>query len=167
MKTKVFFLSVFLMCLLTINLLAQKERMEYKKHRAEMGCVFLDDLTDAQKEKIQAIKIEKHQKNSEMRADLKIKKAELNKMRLSSETPESEINSKVDEIAGIRAEIQKERLACERTILNELTPEQQAKYRMHKGSKRGMHGHKGFKDTYRPMKNKKMRMHPNCPYGGR
>ncbi len=143
MKTKLVYLSVLLVSILMVsNVSAQKDRKHSKMHKAGHECPMMSELTEAQQTKIKEINLEKRQKMTVMRADLKIKQAELNKMRLSTETPEKDINAKVDEISTLRGEMQKERLAAERAIMNELTPEQQVKYKSHHGNSKHHHSSK-------------------------
>lgn len=161
MKTKIVYLSVlFLSLIITTNVIAQKQKSE-KKGKSHHACAHMDDLTDAQKSKIEAIHLQKREKLVEYRAEVKIKKAELDKMRLSTITPEKEINAKVDEIAVIKANMQKERISAERAIMKELTPEQQTKYKsqmLHKGSRSSKSG-----CTHGEMHQKK-EMHKDCPH---
>lgn len=144
MKTKLIYLSVLLVSILMVSTVsAQKDRKHANMQKEVHECPMMSELTEAQQEKINQINLEKRQKMTELRADVKIKKAELDKMRLSTETPEKDINAKVDEISVIKAEMQKERLAAERAIMNELTPEQQVKFKSHHGSAKHHHKTKG------------------------
>lgn len=161
MKTKLIFLSVFLTSAFFVNdVFSQMHKQHSRKGETKHKCVFMEDLSEAQKTKIDEIKTAKRAKLVSYRADLKIKNAELSKMRVADNPNESLINAKVDEISELRAKMRKERLAAERAILNELTPEQRVKYRAHIG-KRGHEGHMHH-SSKRQMKNKGM--HGNCPH---
>lgn len=165
MRTKLIYLSVFFIGLfLSADLFAQTERKKVRQKHDKQSCHFMEDLTEAQKTKIEEIKTAKRAKMIEMRADVNVKRAELEKLRISDDASENQINAKVDEISELRAEMQKERLAAERAIMNELTPEQRVKYRSHnkgkvRSNKSGRnihHSRSGY------MKQKKM--HKSCPH---
>lgn len=143
MNTKIVFLSVFLSCfLISATLIGQTQRNMPKQGRMHQECVIFEDMTDAQRKEIEEIKFATHERVSMLRADLKIKNAELDKMRMSIETSQVEIDKKINEIAGLRAEIMKERVAGERAIMEKLSPEQRAKFRMHKSRRPGASMHK-------------------------
>jgi len=84
-----FILSVFfLTTLISLNVNSQNQKAPNGPH----DCSYLD-LTEAQKTKVEAIHLQKRTSLAEMRADLNVKKAELEKMRVT-DASEKDINAK-------------------------------------------------------------------------
>jgi Spy/CpxP family protein refolding chaperone len=159
MKNKVLFLSVFALALLFTSQL-KAQQASYKNHE-KSG--FMEDLTEVQKLSIDAIKIENHKKTTLYKADLKIKQAELNKLEVSEEPSISEIHSKIDEIAVLKADIQKEKVSTHILIRNELTPEQRVKFDMHKSAKGNMKMD-NVKDQHRNSNSENRMMNSDCKH---
>ncbi len=165
MNTKSVFLSVFLSCLfISATLFGQGQRNMPKQGRMHQECALFEDMTDAQKKEIQEIRLATHENISQLRADLKIKNAELDKMRMSLETSQDEIDDKINEIAGLRAEIMKKRIAGERAVMEKLSPEQRAKFRMHKSRGPGGSMFKQGKRHHRNYDAQGHRMRKDCIY---
>ena len=103
MKTKLFILTVVFFGVLSAgNLFAQNA--ETHKHNKE--CL-MDDLSDDQKTKIEEIKLNSEKKITVLKADIKIKEAELKKLEISDNPSEKDIHKKIDEIAVLKANVHK------------------------------------------------------------
>lgn len=152
MKTKLIILTVlFFGVLISGNLFSQNNRY-YANNR---NCV-VDDLSDEQKTKIEAIRLQNDKKVKDINADMRIKKAELHKLQVSDNPSKNDINKKIDEISVLRADIQKENASKRIEIRNELTPEQRVKHDLHT-SKR-MYSRKDAPHFHK---------HGDCDYDGR
>lgn len=130
------------------------------KHEGQTkGACMMADLTPAQQQKIQAIKLESDKKVLVYKADLKIKKAELDKLMIAETPSKKEIDSKIDELSVLKANVQKEKVGCQLLVRAELTPEQRIKFDAHHannsdemgskecGSKMGSEGCKGHMEN--------------------
>ncbi len=165
MNAKSVFLSVFLSCILiSTTLFGQHQNNMQRRQMMHQECEMFKDLTDAQKKEIKEIKFASHEKISELRADLRIKNAELDKMRISLDVPQNQIDAKINEISNLRAEIMKERVASERAIMEKLSPEQRAKFRMHKNRRPGgsFYKHEGRHSGKSDVRHRRMRA--DCPF---
>ena len=143
MKTKVFILSagIFLLIALPIQMTAQYQQAMQRDTYHD--CI-IQDLTENQQEKIDAIKVGSYKTTALLRADIDIKEAELDKLLLEDEPSKTKINSKIDEISVLRANIQKENMSKRIDIRNELTPEQKNIFDVHRGHRgHAMHNNKG------------------------
>mgnify|MGYP001060965442 CR=1 FL=1 len=78
-----------------------------------------------------------------------------------NDASEKEINAKIDEIATIRANMEKQKVSAEKQVLSELTPEQQEKCKM-----KSRHKSKNMKHDYcnEMPRNRQHRHHTDCPY---
>lgn len=86
------------------------------------------NLTEDQEKKIEELRAANQKEITDIRNDLAIKRAELQKLR-SAENPDiNQINKALDEIGRLNTEITKKNVALEYEILNLLTDEQKAYY---------------------------------------
>ncbi len=164
MKTKVLLLSVFVLSLVFSNqLLAQHENhvncKDHKNHKKE--CL-MDDLTEEQKTKIEAIKFESQSKVKVYKADLDIKKAELKKLEIADEPSEKDIHAKIDEMTSLKADIQKERASARIDIRSELTPEQRVKFDSHKSNRKMSMKNSGMKSHHKALDCEHKHLNPDC-----
>ncbi|HOK39180.1 MAG: Spy/CpxP family protein refolding chaperone [Bacteroidales bacterium] len=142
---------VFSSLLLIKPLLAQHHGCKGHEQPPKSHECFIEGLTDEQKSKIEKIKLDSDKKIQELKAELKIKDAELDKMIIADNPDKKAIDKKIDEISVIKASIQKERTAAHLAIRSELTPEQKIKF-----------------DRHHQMRNKQMHnfhdgeQHPGC-----
>lgn len=118
----------------------------------------IPDLTDEQKEKIDELRIP-HMKNmQELRADVKVYKAELGKLMQAEKPDMGAINSKIDEISKVKSDIMKEHAKHKQDVRALLTDEQRIyfdrKMNMHHEHRNCMHMKHGMQ-----MKNKMMKQH--------
>jgi len=91
------------------------------------------NLTDEQQEKITALR-DAHQKEmTDIRNDLAIKRAELQKLQSAEAVNRNEVNKKLDEIGQLNTEMSKKAFALEQDILNLMTEEQKSVYRSRSG----------------------------------
>ncbi|MBN2480254.1 MAG: Spy/CpxP family protein refolding chaperone [Bacteroidales bacterium] len=87
------------------------------------------DLSEEQETKIVALRDAYQQEMTDIRNDLNIKRAELQKLR-SAENPDlTQINKKLDEIGQLTTELSKKAIKYEQDVLNVLTDEQKKIYR--------------------------------------
>lgn len=91
------------------------------------------NLTVEQQEQIAALRKANQQEMTDIRNDLAIKRAELQKLRSASEVNRNEVNQKLDEIGQLNTELSKKAFALEEDILNLLTDEQRSFYRSRSG----------------------------------
>lgn len=156
MKTKLFILTVVFFGVLSAgNLFAQNA--ETHKHNKE--CL-IDDLSDDQKTKIEEIKLNSEKKITVLKADIKIKEAELKKLEISDNPSEKDIHKKIDEIAVLKANVHKENASKRIAVRNELTPEQRVKYDLNKS--KHMHSKKGADQHHKKADCEHKGEHPDC-----
>ncbi len=84
------------------------------------------DLSEKQEKEIQEIKLEKQKTIGLLKADLEIAQAELDKLMLADKISKNDVNSKIDAIHLIKANIQKERYSTKIEMKRILTDEQYA-----------------------------------------
>lgn len=109
-----------------------------KQMRMREGAI--PNLTEEQRAKISDIRLKRNNEVVLLRAELKVKQAELNKLLLDAKSKESVINKAVDEIAGIKANIQKKKIASRLEIAAQLSDEQKAAYSSDTGGQLGCAG---------------------------
>jgi len=130
MKTRLLFLSVLLFAGVFYSTSTYSQNCVKEKK----ACI-MEDLSPEQQKKVETIKINSDKKIIQYKADLKIKKAELEKLRIAESPSLKDINLKIDEIYLIKSDIKKEEVGTELQIRNELTPEQREKFDMHRAMK--------------------------------
>lgn len=146
MKTIVKFLTVFFLAgVFSANLaFSQEGKREYKRYQ---DCVY-NDLSESQKSSIDAIKLESEKKTIVYKADLKIKKAELDKLLLAENPSKKNIDAKIDEITKLKGDIKKERIDHRLKVRDVLTPEQRVDFDLkHKGKNFYKNSHYGNKKS--------------------
>ncbi len=82
------------------------------------------DLTDTQREKIQAIHERQARKNIQARADLQVARMDLRDLMRADKPSTSAINAQIDKLARMRADMEKARVATMLEARSVLTPEQ-------------------------------------------
>lgn len=127
MKTKLFVLTTILFTGLFIAGPAFSQCNHDKKAGEHKGCV-MDELSPEQKAKIETIKADSDKKIVNYKADLKIKKAELDKLKIAENPSKKDIDAKIDEISVLKANIEKEKVNRHLLIREQLTPEQRVKF---------------------------------------
>lgn len=115
----------------SISVLAQKDReVEVEKkvvivHDDETGPFSnIPDLSDAQRENIKKLQLEHQKKVRLIHATLKEKRAHLETLRLADKPDMQQINKTIDEIAGMQADLMKERESHRQAIRSKLNEEQ-------------------------------------------
>ncbi len=121
-------------------------------------------LSDEQKEKIDELRTP-HMKNmQELRADMKVYKAELGKLMQAEKADQKAINNKIDEISKIKSDMMKERAKHKQDVRSLLTDEQKIhfdrKMNMQGDHKNCMHMKHGMHKKNKMMKHKNMK--GNC-----
>ena len=138
MKTRLLFLTLVFVSVSIFSISSYAQSPEKDKKACLMG-----DLSPEQQKKIETIKVESDKKIIQYKADIDIKNAELQKLRIAENPSKKDIDLKIDEVYSLKAAVKKEKVAAELLIRNELTPEQRVKF-----------------DSHRAMKNKEM--NHNC-----
>ncbi|MDD3687633.1 MAG: periplasmic heavy metal sensor [Bacteroidales bacterium] len=139
MKTKLFVLTTILFTGLFIAGPAFSQCNHDKKAGEHKGCV-MDELSPEQKAKIETIKADSDKKIVNYKADLKIKKAELDKLKIAENPSKKDIDAKIDEISVLKANIEKEKVNRHLLIREQLTPEQRVKFDQMHAKKDKAHG---------------------------
>ncbi len=159
MKTNVLLLSVFILIVgFADQVVAQNENRQMNRR----DC-FYNDLTEDQQNSIETTRIQSNKRIVAYKADLEIKKAELRKMKIAENPSVEEMNRKVDEIAVIKSNMEKEKIAKDVAIREVLTPEQKAKYDMHRAyRKHDNRMHSGMKGYSQNMRTDRKHLNPDC-----
>lgn len=87
------------------------------------------NLTDAQREKIDAIKDRQKRAAIDQRAKLDVARLDLKALLRADKTDRGAVNSKIDDIARLQAQMRKDQVASMLDVRAVLTPEQQKKLR--------------------------------------
>ena len=134
-----------LLLLLALPLFGQHGGQHFKLRMAERM-----ELTEEQQESFKKIMTETQEKILPLMSDLKIKKAELDKLLIADKPSQNSINKKIDEISELKNTMQKIRIASRLDIRKQLTDEQRVKFDSMKMRRRGfvkrgfgMHGRMG------------------------
>lgn len=90
-------------------------------------------LTAEQQEQIAALREANQQEMTDIRNDLAIKRAELQKLQSAENVNRNEVNQKLDEIGQLNTELSKKSFALEQDIYDLLTEEQRSAYRYRPG----------------------------------
>jgi len=85
------------------------------------------DLTDAQRAKMREMGEKQLRRGIQERADIKIAALDLHQLVRADKPDQKAIDAQVDKLSGIRAQLQKERIATRLEMRSVLTPEQRAK----------------------------------------
>lgn len=91
------------------------------------------NLTDEQQEQIAALREANQQEMTDIRNDLAIKRAELQKLQSTENVNRNEVNQKLDEIGQLNTELSKKAFALEQDINDLLTEDQRSAYRYRPG----------------------------------
>lgn len=109
------------------------------------GCGMVENLTEDQQKKIDALHTDLDKVLTPLKADLAIKKAELNKLLVADNPSNSAVEKKIDEIYAIKSAIEKKQTKTHLDVRAILTPEQRVSFdKQHCcGSPHRMHMMKG------------------------
>jgi Spy/CpxP family protein refolding chaperone len=130
-KTKLLVL-MFSAMLIAGTAIGQQNKANRDGERAKKECTsFISDLSADQEAAIDKIHTEKRGMMQQLSADLRIKEAELAKLRIDENASESALNSKVDEISNIKAQMQKLHIKAEQDIRKLLTEKQRLEFDQH------------------------------------
>jgi Spy/CpxP family protein refolding chaperone len=125
----------------------------------------IPDLSDKQEEQLKAIHMKMMKENLPVSNKIKEKEARLNTLKSADKVDMAAINTTIDEISDLRAELAKGHAAKEQEIRKLLTEEQRIFFDSHRsefGSRHGMKSrmmHSKHKDMCKPEKNCKSRKH--------
>lgn len=117
----------------------QKKQMKFEKQE------MLPDLTDAQKDQMQAIHIKSMKATQPLKNELMEKKAHLNTLNSADKADMKAINNQIDEIATIQASMQKVRAASKQEVRNMLTDDQRVMFDARRGGSSHRKGGQGTK----------------------
>jgi Spy/CpxP family protein refolding chaperone len=100
-------------------------------HRGAFGARLAEalDLTAEQREKMKAAQERQERKAIQARADIQLARLDLHKLMQADKPDSKAIEAQIDRIAGLRAGLQKSRVATMIEFRASLTPEQQKKLR--------------------------------------
>lgn len=93
------------------------------------------DLTEDQTVEMDKLRTGHQKKMLPMRNQMQEKRARLNTLETESPANMKAINSLIDEMASLKADMMKERTAHQQSIRNVLTDEQRVQFDMHKGQR--------------------------------
>ena len=133
MRTIRIFIPVFVLFILTVNpqqLFTQDVKpegdcMKAKKHG-------IPDLTEEQKEKIEAVKLDHKKQKMQLKNELNEKMAHKKTLMTSDDVDMQEINKTIDEIGAIKTEMMKKDAAHIQEIRSLLTDEQRIYFDSHR-----------------------------------
>jgi len=157
MKKSVLLTALLLIAYTTVStsVMAQKDReVEVKKkvivHDDETGPFCnIPGLTDAQRDNIEKLQLEHQKKVRLIHATLKEKRAHLETLRLADNPDTQKINKTIDEIAGMQADLMKERESHRQAVRSGLSEEQKAWFDSKPMHRRGFRG-QGMMEGYGP-----------------
>ncbi len=95
------------------------------------------NLTDEQKEKLNELRVKFQKENIKIKSDLQIKNIELRELKRKETSDLGPINKKIDEIAAIKAQLQKNAVECNKLRMDLYTPEQKEILKTRKQKMRG------------------------------
>ncbi len=128
-------ITVFLLMLvLTFSgfALAQEVQKETKMDHPKGECPHSQcaslQLTEEQQKKIDELKLALDKELLPLKADLKVKKAELEKLLLAEKPSKTTVEKKIDEIGALRIQIHKALVNHRLAVRELLTPEQRVKF---------------------------------------
>lgn len=175
MKPQNFLKTISLMLIMAFIMIdspvmAQRKRALSRDARAEgrfqnrppqenARCLGLPGITTEQKEQIEKFRLENMKNIQQLRNEMFEKKAHLRTL-LGSDKPDTDkINKTIDDIAGIRAQMEKGRMDTHLKIKGILTEEQKILF-----NERGNWGRKGgLQQEYTPM-GRGRGVYGNCPF---
>ncbi|MBN2202377.1 periplasmic heavy metal sensor [bacterium] len=106
-------------------------------HAQKAPCLL--DLTEDQRTKIDAMKLEADKAVLPLQAQIEIKSAELKQLMLADKPAAAAIEKKIDEIGGLKTQIQKKRTLHQVAVRGLLTPDQRVDFdRKTLGRRHGM-----------------------------
>jgi len=105
-----------------------------KQHPEKMAAYL--ELTDEQKTKIEALRLDQQKKMLPLKNELGEKEARMKTLSTAEVADMKAINSLIDEMAVIKTKMAKDRAAHHQEIRKILTPEQRIKFDLHRGEMR-------------------------------
>lgn len=113
--------------MMSTTLMAQQPELAGKTMKPAHECR-IEGLTPDQHDAIMKIKTEVKQQNQQLKADLAIKKAELNKILIAEKPNEKDADKKIEEMGSIKTQIAKNKTHGDIKISALLTPAQRLQY---------------------------------------
>lgn len=132
MKTKGIITSLILLGFVMTSFQAQSQRQSMNRNQTCSDII--PDLTEDQETQIKTLHDDFYAERTELKADLAIKRAEKHKLMIADDPDVKAINAKIDEMAKLRTQMQKERAAMHIAMKDILTDEQVSVWesKMHK-----------------------------------
>ena len=124
MKPKTILTAIFMMTVFFIAGNAQNADNANPPCKGKGPMYRIPDLTDAQKSKIEAIRTAHMKTATQLRNQLKEKRAHLQTLTASDNPDQKEIDATIDEITALQNKLMKNGTAMRMEIRNELTDEQ-------------------------------------------
>ncbi len=132
MKNSKLLMLVLAVVLISSTVLGQNARNQNTEKQHNRDCTsYITDLSETQEAAIKNIQIEKRKTMQQLSADLRIKEAELQKLRIEETPSETAINSKIDEISDIKTQIKKLDIKAEQDIKKLLNENQRLEFDQH------------------------------------
>lgn len=148
MKAKTILMNLVIVAFLFTGLSVNAQQMQ-KNHQPCQNNDKLE-LTDAQEQQIETIRIDNYNNSKDLEAQMEILRAEKHKLMIADSPDAKAINSKIEEMNTVRLALQKNRTATHLAIRALLTDKQKAIYDTHRGNSR--HSNKGMNKNMKPMK---------------
>lgn len=124
---KIRWIVLMMAIVLSSSLMAQQHEQCGKAMKPAHECR-IEGLTPDQQSAIKKVRNEVKQQNLQLKADLEIKKAELDKLLLADKPVEKEVDKKIEEIGALKMQIMKNKTHGEMRIRELLTPEQRLQF---------------------------------------
>jgi Spy/CpxP family protein refolding chaperone len=149
---KVFLMLMFsgIVSMTTVNAQAYCKAERGLQNRTERsdefqrgGDCMIPGLTSEQQESIDKLRTAHLKKTNQLRATMDEKRSRLKSLRVADNYDEKEINKTIDEIAGIKADLMKERESHQRDVRALLTDDQKAWFDSRPMERRGDRMHRG------------------------
>lgn len=111
----------------------------------------LPNITEEQKTQLKTIHADARKANEPKRAEMKVLRERMKNMRMAENPDNKELNTLIDKMHGLKADMEKTRVAAEMKAMAILTPEQRDVYKA-KIKERGLKREKHEKQEYRSRK---------------
>lgn len=134
--------------------------------RGQGFCANLPDITQEQLDQIDALRLKALKENQQIRSQLGEKQARRRTLSIADQPSIKAINKIIDEIADLKAEMQKNRMATHQEIRKLLNEEQRVIFDERQPRQRafGMRKGRGFRNENRGFRGRGHRFHWDCPF---
>ncbi|MBN1547285.1 MAG: periplasmic heavy metal sensor [Syntrophaceae bacterium] len=140
MSQKIVLRSVVVLTVLALASLAMAQEPHHKMKMMKYGGSCIPDLTEEQDSQIKKLNLDLDKTVMPLKADLNVKKAELEKLLLADKPDKKAVHKKIDEIMAFKTQLKKKKVDNQLAVSALLTPDQQVAFHKHH-SKCGMKHH--------------------------